>query len=112
MVFPLIDPSAWSTLNPSPAQVGVHRRRGFSSSDQPESPRAVPSCPKHRLWVSNLPPTFSCTDPVSPWVISARRSGLWSARGPPSAVRPSQARFSDPDFAIVLAESSPTSLAT
>jgi hypothetical protein len=74
VVSPLIDPSPRSLLNLSPAQVRVLRRCGFSSSGQPESPRAVPSCPERRLWASDLPPPFFCTNSASPWVISARRS--------------------------------------
>jgi hypothetical protein len=74
VVFPPIDPSARFALNPSPAQVGVRRRHGFSSSGQPDSPRSVPSCPERRLWVSNLPPPFFRTNYVSPWVILAHWS--------------------------------------
>jgi hypothetical protein len=80
VVFPPTNPSAWSTLNLSPEQVGVCHHRGFSLSGQPESPSTVPSCPEHRLWVSNLPPPFFCTSFVSSWVILARRSRLSSGR--------------------------------
>jgi hypothetical protein len=40
----------------------------------------VPRCHEHRLWVSNLPPPFFCTNSASPWVILAHRSHPSSGR--------------------------------
>ena len=62
VVSPFLKSSTRSALNLSPAQVGARRRRDSSTSGQPEPHRAVPSCPKHRIWVSDIPVSLFCAN--------------------------------------------------
>ena len=62
VVSPFLKSSTRSALHLSPAQVGARRRRDSSTSRQPEPHRAVPSCPKHRIWVSDIPVSLFCAN--------------------------------------------------
>ena len=75
IVSPFLKSSTRSALHLSPAQVGARRRRDSSMSGQPEPHRAVPSCPKHRIWVSDIPVSLFCA-------ISAIRGGFRPSKLP------------------------------
>jgi hypothetical protein len=67
VLSPFLNSSARSVLSLSPAQVGACRHRDSSTPGQPEPPRAVPSCPKHRVWVSDPTSSLFCANHASPW---------------------------------------------
>jgi hypothetical protein len=62
MVSPFLKSSTRFALHLSPAQVGARRRRDSSTSGQLEPHRVVPSCPKHRIWVSDIPVSLFCAN--------------------------------------------------
>jgi hypothetical protein len=74
VVSPFLNSSARAALNLSPVQVRACHHRDSLTSSQPEPPRVVPSCPKRRLWVSDLSSSLFCANSALPWGILAHRS--------------------------------------